>query len=124
VALAATQDYVSPGSDPAPGERAAARATTLVEGPAGLIGQQVGQYRVQRELGRGGMGVVYEALHAEIGQRAALKTLHPEISSNPQFKRRFLNETTLRRKSGAAFPAAGGLTSGAGNGSGRAGAAK
>ena len=91
VALAATQDYASPDSGKAPRDRTAGQAATWVEGPSGLIGQRVGQYRVRKELGRGGMGVVYQAEHEEIGQRAALKTLHAEISANPQFKRRFLN---------------------------------
>lgn len=91
VALAVTQDYASPDSGQPPRDQPAGQGATLVEAPAGLIGQRVGQYRVRQELGRGGMGVVYQAEHEEIGQRAALKTLHAEISGNPQFKRRFLN---------------------------------
>lgn len=96
VALAVTQDYASPDSGPPPHDRPAGHVATLVEAPSGLIGQRVGQYRVRKELGRGGMGVVYQAEHEEIGQRAALKTLHAEISANPQFKRRFLNELRAR----------------------------
>lgn len=91
VALAATQDYAGAEAGQAPHDQPASQGATLVEGTAGLVGQRVGKYRVRRELGRGGMGVVYQAEHEEIGQRAALKTLHAEISSNPQFRRRFLN---------------------------------
>lgn len=40
-----------------------------------LIGQRIGQYQITREIGRGGMGIVYEAVHAVIGQRVAVKTL-------------------------------------------------
>ena len=94
-ALLPTRDYgPQPGSVTPQSKDAAAPAGTATEDPAppSLIGQRVGQYRVLRELGRGGMGVVYETLHDGISQRAALKTLHPELSRNPQFKKRFLNE--------------------------------
>ena len=94
-ALLPTRDYgPQPGAVTPPSKDAAAPAGTATEDPAppSLIGQRVGQYRVLRELGRGGMGVVYETLHDGISQRAALKTLHPELSRNPQFKKRFLNE--------------------------------
>ncbi|MBP6743575.1 MAG: protein kinase, partial [Deltaproteobacteria bacterium] len=94
-ALLPTRDYgPQPGSVTPQSKDAAAPAGTTTEDPAppSLIGQRVGQYRVLRELGRGGMGVVYETLHDGISQRAALKTLHPELSRNPQFKKRFLNE--------------------------------
>ena len=37
--------------------------------------ESVGPYRILREVGRGGTGVVFEALHGSIGQRAALKIL-------------------------------------------------
>jgi serine/threonine protein kinase len=43
--------------------------------PDPLLKTLVGQYRITRELARGGMGVVYEALHEVIGQRAAVKVL-------------------------------------------------
>src|SRR5258707_834955 len=40
--------------------------------PSRVIG---GKYQVLRELGRGGMGVVYEALHAATGRRVAVKEI-------------------------------------------------
>jgi len=57
-----------------------------------LIGCLIAGYRVKRELGRGGMGAVYEALHERIGQRAAVKVMFPEFSQDPNFIRRFRAE--------------------------------
>ncbi len=57
-----------------------------------LVGQRIGGYRIVRPLGRGGMGVVYEALHEQLGQRAAVKTLKPELSHSPSYTQRFLTE--------------------------------
>src|SRR5205085_2875431 len=39
-------------------------------------GQPFGPYRIVREIGRGGMGAVYLAEHAETGKRVALKRIH------------------------------------------------
>ena len=57
---------------------------------------KVRAYRIVAELGRGGMGVVYEAVHDEIGQRAAVKTLNLQrlasSASDPAIAQRFLTE--------------------------------
>ena len=55
-------------------------------------GQAVGRYRLLRAVGVGGMGTVYEAVHDEIGHRAAIKLLHPELARDPQMAGRFVNE--------------------------------
>ncbi len=55
-------------------------------------GQTIGSYRVVKKLGEGGMGAVFEAVHQEIGRRAAIKVLHPQFAQSPQVATRFLNE--------------------------------
>src|SRR4029077_12457555 len=55
-------------------------------------GQILGNYKIVRMLGEGGMGAVFEAVHQEIGRRAAVKVLHPQFAQNAQVAARFLNE--------------------------------
>ena len=57
-----------------------------------LLGDLVGNFRLVRKLGQGGMGVVYEAEHQQIGHRAAVKVLHNEFAHSPDYAKRFLNE--------------------------------
>ena len=49
--------------------------------------QQIGPYRVIRELARGGMGVVYEAEHAATGARCAVKTILPSVAGPEELVR-------------------------------------
>lgn len=56
------------------------------------LGTLCGNFRILRKLGEGGMGVVYEAEHCQIGKRAAVKIMHPEFAENAEFTSRFLNE--------------------------------
>jgi serine/threonine protein kinase len=58
-------------------------------------GQVVGEYKVVRVLGRGGLGAVYEATHL-ISQRAeAMKVMLPEQTGTPDMKERFRREIQL-----------------------------
>lgn len=54
--------------------------------------QTIGPYRVVRELGRGGMGVVYEAQHAALHRVVALKVLPMLLAIAPRRIERFLRE--------------------------------
>ncbi|HND13315.1 MAG TPA: serine/threonine-protein kinase, partial [Pseudomonadota bacterium] len=56
------------------------------------IGQLVGNYRLVRLLGEGGMGMVFEAVHDGVGGKAAVKILRPEISMHANLATRFFNE--------------------------------
>jgi eukaryotic-like serine/threonine-protein kinase len=57
-----------------------------------------GRFRVVRFIGCGGMGEVYEANDSELGVHIALKTLRPEISSDPWALSRFKQEVQLARQ--------------------------
>lgn len=57
-----------------------------------MIGRVLGRYRLVRELGAGGMGTVYEAVHTELNRRVAVKVLHTQDSASPEKLARFFNE--------------------------------
>ncbi len=57
-----------------------------------MLGQTLGSYTIERELGRGGMGAVYAAVHTLLGRRAAVKVLLAELSRDQAQVQRFFNE--------------------------------
>ncbi len=85
-----TQLQIKPSSTPPPPDTVTLPETP-VETAAGDTPQLPG-YENVRELGRGGMGVVYAATHAVMGRRVAIKVIHPEFSSNPVAVERFRRE--------------------------------
>ena len=55
-------------------------------------GRRIAGYRVVRELGRGGMGTVYEAVHVGLDRPVALKVLGVHAAPDSSARRRFMNE--------------------------------
>lgn len=88
----------------------AAAATTLLdespwriplpsESSSFIAGQTVaGRYRILRHVASGGMGEVFEAEDAELGQRVALKTLLPDNADDNRMVERFKQELALARR--------------------------
>ncbi len=64
--------------------------------PLSLVGSTVGgHYRVVREIGAGGMGVVYEAVNEPLGDRVALKVMRGEQQYSPDAVKRFEREARV-----------------------------
>jgi|JI10StandDraft_1071094.scaffolds.fasta_scaffold08406_13 tRNA A-37 threonylcarbamoyl transferase component Bud32 len=57
-----------------------------------MLGQILGNHRIIRKLGEGGMGAVYLGEHCLLGRQAAIKVLHPSLSDRPDVVMRFFNE--------------------------------
>jgi len=65
------------------------RVSALEISPGDVL---AGRYRVESELGRGGMGVVLAVRHVALGTRMALKVMRPDVAAEPESARRFLRE--------------------------------
>ena len=60
-----------------------------------MIGAQIGPYKVEAELGTGGMGTVYRATGPD--GVVALKAIHPHLLESPGYFKRFLREAEIGR---------------------------
>src|ERR1700722_3455156 len=78
---------------PPPSSRKSDRPSMRPGGPASLLGKTLsGRYRIDKLIGEGGMGAVYQAEHLHMHKRLAVKVLHPEMSRLPEVVERFERE--------------------------------
>jgi WD40 repeat protein/serine/threonine protein kinase len=73
-------------------ERTGSIGTRTKSGTAGIAACRIGEFRLLREVGRGGMGIVYEAEQESLGRRVALKVLPAGALSDARQVRRFERE--------------------------------
>jgi serine/threonine protein kinase len=60
-----------------------------------VVETAIGGFTIERELARGGMGVVYVAWQARPRRRVALKVIAPEVASDLRFRERFVRESDM-----------------------------
>ncbi len=85
----APEDHVGPSGGPGAG--------LLSAGPPDSLAM-LGDYVILRELGRGGMGIVYEAEHESLMSRVALKVMHTRFRADRSYLRRFQTEARSAAK--------------------------
>jgi len=67
--------------------------TDLPPASGGLAaGSQIAGYKIEQQIGRGGMAVVYRASDGRLNRSVALKILAPEFASDTSFRQRFIRE--------------------------------
>lgn len=86
--IGATKEALSP-------ETKTIQIVTIELTPGSIFAKR---YQVIEELGKGGMGRVYKVLDKELGEKVALKLLHPEIAAESKTIERFRNELKTARQ--------------------------
>jgi serine/threonine protein kinase len=65
-----------------------------------LVGETLGKYHIPKEIGRGGMGAVYQGHDPALNRSVAIKALPPHLTWEPRYVDRFLNEARTVAKLG------------------------
>src|SRR5262245_57562616 len=78
---------------PRPSDTEPLTAPSLTKPP-----ERIAEYRIDREIGRGGMGVVYEAVQESLARRVALTVLPAHLLSNETLRARFHRESHAAAK--------------------------
>ncbi|MDF3292683.1 serine/threonine-protein kinase [Streptomyces silvisoli] len=60
-----------------------------------MVGREIAAYRIEAEIGRGGMAAVYRARDLRLDRTVALKLLSPGLTRNAVFRERFIRESRL-----------------------------
>jgi len=63
-----------------------------------MVGKILRDLKFISEIGQGGMGLIYLAEHVHLGKKMAVKCLHPELTRNPDFRKRFDKEARAQAK--------------------------
>src|SRR5476651_2668651 len=63
-----------------------------------MIGQIVGNYKIEEKLGEGGMGAVYKGVDTMLDREVAIKALRPELASQESIVERFRTEAVTLAK--------------------------
>ncbi len=77
---------------PGDGGDASASSSGRAHVPLGEGSVLAGRYRLERLIGKGGMGAVWEAEHTSLGHALAIKLIKPELAGNERSRGRFLRE--------------------------------
>lgn len=63
-----------------------------------MVPTRLGPFELQKQIGAGGMGVVYSAIYTKNGKKVALKLLPPELSDDKRLVKRFERELKVLQK--------------------------